>query len=321
MKLNKDALTGINKRKLKMFLFFLLCSFLSWTISKLSDSYESNVKFKVVYTNLPDSLLLDPEVSPQLPAKVKASGFTYLGYAISAKPIALNLQSLKVNQGDYYLNDTEVRRQLNNALSGGITLIDVLENEHLVAAYQVDSKKIPVELDLDLNLAPNYFIQDGLKITPDSLVIKGPKQQLIKIDKAKTEPLRLQSVNQNFKREVAILPFDESFNNVEITKQVITVSGLVEKFSEKEFMVNIKPLHVPEGYQLKMFPNRVKLVCKANVKQLKELDANDFDVFVDYATKEDTEGQTLYVEMGKDPEGVYSVRLLDNKVEFILEKQ
>ncbi|NJB35863.1 hypothetical protein [Croceivirga sp. JEA036] len=320
MKATKDIKKLVDKRKFKVFSLFLLCSFFAWTINKLSEAYESSVSFNVAYTQLPDSLMLPPDAQPLIPAKVKASGFKYLGYAMSAKELQLNLSQLREGRTGFYLTNAEVKRQINQQLPSNIALIDLLEEEHQVKAMLVDAKKVPVILALDLSLAHNFIMEEAVQLVPDSVLIKGPKVKLDKIHKVVTEKLELHSVNQNFKRQVALKPI-ENGENLEIAATSVTVKGKVVRFSEKEFVVPISPLHVPEGYQLKMFPNTVKLVCKASVDKLKEITEEDFEVFVDYNSKNEQEEQTLYIELGKDPEGVYSVKLVQNKVEFVLEKE
>lgn len=320
MKATKDIKTLVDKRKFKVFSLFLLCSFFAWTISKLSGVYESSVNLNVLYTQLPDSLMLPPDTQPLIPAKVKASGFKYLGYAMSTNKLHINLSQLRKGRDGFYLTNSEVKRQLNLQLPNNITLIDILEEEHQVKALLVDAKKVPVVLAMDLSLAQNFIMEEDVQLEPDSILIKGPKVKLDKINKVVTEKLELQSVNQSFNRVVAVQPLQDD-ENLEMATTTVKVKGTVVRFSEKEFVVPISPLHVPEGYQLKMFPNTVKLVCKASVDKLKEINEEDFEVFVDYNSKDEQEEQTLYIELGKDPEGVYSVKLLQNKVEFVLEKK
>src|SRR6056297_929627 len=57
----------------KLFSLFLLCSFLVWFISNLSETYESRAYFTLNYRNLPDSLLLGKNSNSQIEAKLRTS--------------------------------------------------------------------------------------------------------------------------------------------------------------------------------------------------------------------------------------------------------
>lgn len=313
----KQVFEKANSRKMKVFLLFLICSILAWAVSKLSEAYESRAKFDIVYKNVPDSLLSKKNPKRTISAKIETSGFQFLGYAISPKTIQLDVQNVLEQDGGYFLTASTIKSQLENQLPNRISLVELDEPIYWTDLYLVDSKTVPINPRIELELAQNHLLEGKLKLVPDSVQIKGPKKDIEKIKGVFTLPLVLTNVSSNFSERVGLQSLD-SLVNVLLNIEEVNISGKVVRFSEKEFDVTIDTRNVPEGYRLRMFPDHVQLVCKAGIDRLKELKTSDFEVFVDYNSV--SEDKYLFVQLLEEPEGVFSVRLLKDRIEFVLEK-
>jgi len=100
-----------------------------------------------------------------------------------------------------------------------------------------------------------------------------------------------------------------------------TVVGKVSKFSEKVFDVPIQVVNIPEGYQVRTFPNSVTVLCKATIERLKEISASDFEVVADYGQLDGSESSKLFLEITESPQKVYDIKLEENTVNFVLKQQ
>jgi hypothetical protein len=67
-----------SNNKLRVFLLFLLFSFLFWTLIKLSKEYISEVEFGVVYTDVPQNKLIQNEPVDKVKLTLKTTGFKLL---------------------------------------------------------------------------------------------------------------------------------------------------------------------------------------------------------------------------------------------------
>ncbi|NQZ44552.1 MAG: YbbR-like domain-containing protein [Flavobacteriaceae bacterium] len=315
----RKLLVGLNKRKVKVFSLFLLCSFFAWTISKLSETYESRATFRIDYTNYPDTLLLKSNADLYLTAKVRTSGFRFLALGLNQKTIALEVDGVALDGGRYFLEAEEVKAQLDRQLANTITLLELDRQRLYVDLYQVISKQIEIEPQLTLNLAPNHILEGSLRLTPETVTVKGPSSEVRMIKKLKTETFVFEELTEGFSKTLTVLRPDSLANTI-IQPKFVKVSGTVVRFSEREFEISITPKHLPEGYQMRTFPKKVRLVCKAALDDLKTLQAADFTVFADYAVVKDTDSETIDLELGAFPDGLYTVRLLEDEVEFVLEK-
>lgn len=293
---------------------------MAWFISNLSDTYESRAFFTLNYRNLPDSLLLGKNANNEIEAKLRTSGFQFLYYRIFRSQIDIDVSQVEYRSGQYVLSEEVLRRQMDQQLSQNISLLDLDRNVLDVDLYQVDSKKIPVKANLNLKLQQNYILDGKVKISPDSIEVKGPKNEIDTIESIKTAPIQLSDVNESFSTEVSLV-FPKGLDNSIFTEGRATVSGKVSKFSEKVFDVSIQVVNAPEGYQIRTFPNSVTVLCKATVERLKGISASDFEIVADYGQLEGSESSKLFLKITESPQNVYDVKLEENTVNFVLEQQ
>ena len=141
----KKVLHGLNQKKVKVFSLFLLCSFMAWFISNLSETYESRSYFVLNYRNLPDSLLLGDNSSKQIEAKLRTSGFQFLYYKIFKGRMDIDVSQVAYQNGKYVLGQEALRRQMDQQLSQNVSLLELDLKALEVDLYQVETKKIPVQ--------------------------------------------------------------------------------------------------------------------------------------------------------------------------------
>lgn len=316
----KKLLHGLNQRKVKVFSLFLLCSFLAWFLSNLSESYESRADFTINYRNLPDTLLLGKNSENTLEAKLRTSGFQFLYFNFFKKRIDLDVSQVTYQNGKYVLTEAVLKKQIEQQLSQNISLMDLGQSQLNVDLYQVVSKEVPVKADLNLQFQPNYILDGALEITPSHVVVKGPGNEVDTLKSIVTGPIQLANVSADFSREVPLV-FPKGLDNTIFSNGRVKVSGKVVRFSEKVFEVPVQVVNLPEGYQVKTFPNVVTVLCKATVDRLKELSLNDFGVTADYGQLNGADKNILFLKLSKSPENVYDVKLQEPSVNFVLEQE
>lgn len=315
----KKILSGLNRRKVKVFSLFLLCSFLAWFISNLSDTYESRSNFILNFRNLPDTLLLGKHSEEQIEVKMRTSGFQFLYYNFFKKRINIDVSDVKYQNGNYVLDEDELKKQIDQQLSQNISLLDLDRRQLTVDLYQVEARKVPIRANLSLQLEQNHILEGNLQIEPDSVIIKGPSAEIDTIKELWTAPIQLNNVSTDFATE-ALLNFPKGLENSVFSESRVTVNGKVAKFSEKVFDVPVRMINFPEGFQVKTFPSTVTVLCKAGVDRLKEITAADFEVVADYAQLQGTGNNTLFLKIINSPERVYDVKLQETTVNFVMEQ-
>ncbi|WP_190808995.1 YbbR-like domain-containing protein [Flagellimonas sp. S3867] len=316
----KKLLTRASNRKVKVFSLFLLCSFFAWFLSNLSDSYESRANFNLYYNNLPDTLLLGNNSAETIEAKIKTSGFRHFYFNLFNKKINIDLsQSVYANER-YTLTEDALKKQIESQLSQNISLVDLYRDELFVDLYKVASKEVPIKATLDIQFQQNYILEGALIVEPQTVLVKGPPSEIDTLQQVFTSKVQLRNIASDFSEDIPIV-FPKSMNNSIFSISRVNVSGKVARFSEKVFEVPVTVINLPEGFNIKTFPAAISVLCKATIEQLKVMDPDDFEVVADYGQLANSNDNVLFLQLIRKPQKSHGVRLLENKVNFVLEQK
>lgn len=315
----KKMKSGLVRRKVNIFLVFLVCSFLAWLVSRLSEVYTQGTSFDLVYTNVPDSLKLTKTSKDNVDVRLRASGFQFLGFNFKPKRVTIDLSTVDQNGSHYYIPQKVYRKQIQNQLSGAMTLLEVDRDTLFFEFYRVYEKEVPVRSNVTVNLGQNYLMEGKLKIYPKTVVLKGPKNEIEAVNFVTTLKMVLSDLTSDFESRVA-LNKPKSLENTALSNNSVKISGKVFRFSEKIIDIPIKVINLPEGTAIRTFPDAVSVLCKARIDKLKDLRTEDFEVVSNYANVKRS-SKNLVLRLTKKPESVHSAQLLENEVEFILKRE
>ena len=311
-----------DKRKINIFLIFLLCSFLAWLVSKLSETYVDRTTFDLENVNVPDSLLLADNTIKNVDVRLRASGFQFLGLNYNRKNIRIDLSAMTQNQSNFYITQLDFRKQIESQLSASMTLMEIDRDTLLLDFYKLESKEVPVSPNINLNPAQNYLVEGKLAIEPALIYITGPKKELDLVNSVSTSEVELNEISEDFSILVELV-LPEDLKNSELSEEKVRISGNVYRFSEKVIKIPVEVINLPEGTQIKTFPSTLEVLCKARIDRLKDIGPSDFKIVANFQEQQEQrdKNKNLQVSLIEEPSDVYSVQLLKNEVEFILKRQ
>lgn len=314
----KGLLGGLNQRKVKVFFLFLLCSLFAWTLSQLSENYNSRANFELQFFNFPDSLLLKDAEPLNIDLKLNTSGFKFFGYGLSTRKLRVDVSEIERDDKGYYLSENVLKPQFEKQFSNNVSLIELGKRRIYVPLYKVVTKAVPISPNITLDLEPNHILEGTLVLDPPQALLKGPIEEVGTMGKIQTAPYIFEGLNTSFTKTLAIEKPQGLANTVLLTNTVV-IQGEVVRFSEKEFTISVETTNEPQGYKIRTFPKEVQLICKASVERLKRMKPTDFQVIVDYSNA--TSGKnTLLLNVARTPEGTHAVTLIQKEVEFVLEQ-
>jgi len=316
----KKIKSGLNKRKVKIFLLFLVCATLAWFISNLSEEYTSNSQFGLLYENVPDSLFFTSASKNVVELKLRTNGFQFLGLNSIKKNLKIDLSEVDQAHNKYFLQQSVFRKQIEKQLPGSVSLLEVgLKDTLFLDLYKLHTIEVPVKSRLNLKLEQNYVLGSPLQIEPESISISGPKSEIDSIKYVGTEVVDLLNVTDNF-QQILSLKLPAGLTNTKFSEKKVTVTGEVFRFSEKIITLPVEVLNLPTGMEIRTFPDKVSVLCKAKIDALKQIDASSFKLVADY--KEIKEGNSiLQLRLTEKPKNIYSAKLMETEVEFILRRK
>ncbi|MDX1779523.1 MAG: CdaR family protein, partial [Thermodesulfobacteriota bacterium] len=274
--------TAVDKRKLQIFLVFLLCSFLIWLISKLSENYTERTSYELVFVRVPDSLLLTKASKDNISARIQTSGFQMLSSGFKRNQINIDVSQARIRGNRYYISPAVYRRQMEQQLSGSVSLQEIDSDTLFLEMYALMARKVPVRADVEVALAQNYMMKGEVQVRPDSIIIRGPENEVQNIKEVTTEEVELLDLDKDFSREVA-LNLPEMGTSISMEVEKVLIQGEVFRFSEKLLEIPVQVLNQPEDVEIKIFPNTISVLCRAELEQLKTLEPSQFTLEVDFS--------------------------------------
>ncbi len=199
-------------------------------------------------------------------------------------------------------------------------LIEMMSDTLFFDFQEVITKKVPVKPRIQINLAQNYMLDGELVIIPDSIVIKGPRNQVDSIINVLSAKIDLTQLTSNFSKKIAIV-IPEELTNTSFSNESVTISGKVSKFSEKKITLQIEIVNLPKDMIVQTFPKKVDVICLGTLEALKELNIADFQVVADYNELRNNNAKKLSLKLRKKPAKLYSAILEETAVEFILKRK
>lgn len=293
---------------------------LIWLLITLSKEYVTTITFMVDYKKLPQNKLLQATPIKEIKLQVKATGFKLIRANILKKPIELHANNLlKKSSNLYYFLAKNQHQNIQKQLISQLKLQTISPDTIYLDLGSLTSKKVAVKPTLDIAYKIGYDVLEKIKLTPDSLLISGPKSQVENIKLINLKTLKLKDVKADFTQKVAIkkpinseaIKFDTNF---------VTISGKVEKFTEGSFTVPFKITNISDTTQLKTLNKTVEIFYIVGLSNFNKIDENSFVVACDYSVSEKNNLSYLIPKVVAKPALIKSFRIVPNKIDFLIQK-
>ncbi len=307
-----------SNKKLRVFLLFLFLSFLFWTLIKLSREYISEVEFGLVYTDVPKNKLIQNEPSEKIKLTLKTSGFKLLRYGFKQKSLEYTLTEIDKKSGSEYYSETSSNINFLQAQLSAETVVLNAEPDTLFFDLGVrKSKQVQVISKVNFEFKTGFNFVEPVEIEPKMLTISGPEKVIDTIDEVYTEDIVLQDLSASFSRKVKVLSPNAA---VEISEQEISVIGGVDKITDGSFTIPFEVINLPRNYLISTYPKEVKVVFQVALKDFNKIPENSFRVQCDYKQSEDNNLDYLIPQVVEKPEIIFDVKVVPNKIEFLIKK-
>lgn len=307
----------LKKSNLQTFGFFLLFAALVWVLVQLSKDYTQVMPIPLEYVNPP----MDKSIAEEKPAyaeiRMQDKGFSILYFQLFTPELQIDLEKAREEDGQLIYSFEDNREDIARQLD-----IDFEETRFLLEELIIDFqpkklKRLKVVPRLNLSYAVGYSANEEIRLNPDSINVSGPASIIDTLSEIKTFPLEKSDINDDIKGEITI--DTTGLGMLSFYQTEVTYNLEVEKFTEGQVQVPVEVQNVPEGVNLNIFPQEVKLFFQVNLKQYHLVHPEDFSVVCDF--EDITEGQDyLLAELVRKPDFVTNIRLSERKIQFIIKR-
>ena len=310
---------GSSNKKLIQFFVFLLLSFVIWSIQLLSEPSIRLVRFSYEVTGVPQGMYWSQENQDQLEVQVLSNGFSWLKLLLDRPTLKIDLSNAVEDQGIFFLEEQALLEQLNAKVSRNYTFEATLLGSGVkVKLFRQRLKKVPVQLS-SMGNRPSHYVLFRPTISPDSVWISGPATAVDTLSYVRTSSVDL-SVDKEDIEEVLSLDVPEGYGITADPQQVLFTGHWV-KYAEHKIEVPVEVLGLPEGWTAKTFPNKVEVLFRAPIEQVKRPMSSDFKVFVLFEQAQAEKGKVLWaLDLQVVNPAIERAYLSTQRVELIVQK-
>jgi YbbR domain-containing protein len=309
-------------RRVITFLICLLISVFFWSLMTLAKEYSITVRFPVDYVNLPTDKVISNNLPEAVDIEIRAKGFNLLAYKFSQRheTIAIDINDAKPlgNKNVYYLLSNSRTDKITSQFSNDIHVLKISPDTMFINFNKKVSKLVPVKFNLSLIFNKQYNLTDSVSIQPQYITVAAEAEVISKIDFVETQPMVLKNISNSATIKLPIIKAPE-FKHVEFSTMSVKATINVTKYTETSLELPVEIENLPPAYTFKAFPDKVEVKFNVAFKNYEKITPSDFRAIVDYK-KIEQESNKLKVQLVKIPEGIRNVKLVTEKVEYIISK-
>jgi len=316
--MTKQFKSPFKNTKLKPFFFFLFLATLFWILTKFSREYTATTTASINYINIPKTTLVTDGSLKEITFDLSANGFEFLLYKLRKPSVDVDLRRYyKEGQMKVTIPKNELVKLVSSHLNADLAINNISVEELSISLDTIVSKKIPVFVKTNFSYKDGFKPIDSIKISPDSIVVSGPSIYLEAIDFAETIEVSENNLDKTFLKTVEIQNFVNK--KVSFEPQEVSVSVNVAEFSQKEMVLPIAVINIPEGTSIKLIPNIVSMSFNVSVDDFTEITEKDFKLVCDYAQR-DIEENFMIPNLIKSPPGIINIEFDPKKIDYLIFK-
>src|SRR5690554_6716093 len=244
-KVSKQIKNLLSRPKALMFLMFLVLSFFIWFLITLSDTYVSQLNFKVSYTGIPQEKLVLGTPKKTLKATVQATGFKLLTYKLFRQSVELPYVDFRKQDSSNYMLAIDVESAINRQHKSLMVKRMDLDSLKLNLGENI-KKYVPVIPRLFFSFEEDFDLSDSIQIKPDSIWVRGPEDIVAKVDRVHTIIKNYKNVHDSIDGIIA-LQIPDSLHSLEYETEQVTLNVPVERYSEKLLELEVQVKNLPKN--------------------------------------------------------------------------
>jgi hypothetical protein len=308
-----------NQRKIpKSFFVALIVTVLFWSLTKLSKEYQTVISFPVEYINIPQDKLIQSEPIQSIEVQVKASGFKLFGTSVFKKKIKLDVKKIKrKTNSDFYLLLENQKIDIQNQVSNDFVINAIEQDTIYLDLGQLTSKKVALKGTYDFTYKLGHHLTNQVVITPDSILVSGPKRQIDTLRYLYLENLELKDIYKSIEQKLQV---SEISNAIKFNTKEVKIYGEVDRFTEGNLELPFEIINLPDSIAVTTFPKKVKVFYQVGLTNFNKVNIGSFKVVCDYNNSLSNNLNYLIPKVVVKPRFVTSVKINPNKIEYLIQK-
>jgi YbbR domain-containing protein len=310
-------LSATERRRASAFITCLVLALCAWIVVTLSTTYNYNVREILAFKNAPLKRAFHSLQSDTVSVTVKGSGWQMLLSKINEQNHIIKVDLSKLDSEAYVVLSAQLA-EINSekALDNQITAItpDTLYFDFTNRSV----RRVPVQLVKSVKYQQQYTQSGDVIIKPAYVTISGPSNRIDKIKYWRTDSLSLKNIGENVSTQINLEASAEG--NISIYPKTVQVNIPVDEFTEKTLELPVKLVGNVDFFNVKVFPQKVKVTITTSLNRYTELDEDLFEAQADLNLWRVYGYNTLPVKVTRLPAYCKIVNVEPRNIDFIVKK-
>lgn len=304
-------------------LVFLLCLFISfgcWMAIMQNKTYEVWVNYPLQYKNAPPDVELYADLTTSLNIRVRdkaKSVFPYRHRNFRPAVVDFNNSDLvTLNGNNYTISFTNVFEEgIKQNFAQSTVIVDYFPKDLSFEVVPVNSKKLPIKLNVDVNYRKQFHLSDSISMLPDSITLYARQSVLDTINEVNTHLLKASNLNDTLKTSLGLsLP-----PRTKAVPKKIDITIPVEAYTEGSQNVPVTVKNLPKKLKVRTFPEQIKVKYLVGISKYSDIEAKDFGISIDYDKLIESRSKNEFVDLDYYPSDVKNCKLYPPSVEWMIE--
>lgn len=310
-------LSAIERRRLSAFITCLVIAILAWVFTTLSNPYKFSVKQAVVFKNPPQKRAFHPLQPDTVNAIVQGTGWQMLFFRMNEdkKPITVDLHT--IDPKNYVVLSSQLK-QINAKREPDQEIIAITPDTLFFDFSSRTVKRVPVELVTSIKYQKQFAQSDNIVVKPRYVTISGPAEVLKNITSWKTDSIKINDANEDYYGRVKVQGVKEG--NLSVLPRTIMVNIPIDEYTEKTIEVPVRLINNHNYYDVKVFPQKVKVTFTTSLTNYPDLSEDDFEAVADLELWRHSGYSVLPVRVTRMPSYSKVVKIVPQNIDFIIKK-
>lgn len=300
--------------KVVVLIISLLVALVVWGVMKLSLQYRYVYHYNVELSSPMKGRVFKSVSQDPLTIRGSSSGFYLLrhkfhsrkkGVILSFRADTSALRPLAGKEDAFYILSSQISDKAREKLDGYLEVDEVVQDTLVFIFPKTFQKKVPVCLKADLSFKTQYMPFDRVSLKPDSVLINGEESIVKAIDSVFTEKISAHSLRRSIQGEADIEPI----NGVQMSETKTVYHLTVGRYVGRSLVLPVEVKNLEEGARMVLVPSSVTISFKEEYGRKRNISAQDFAAYVDYAQAASSASGKAKVVIDWIPEGVYGLSI------------
>lgn len=303
------------RRRLSAFITCLVLASFAWLITALSKQYNYVVKRAITYKNTPQKRAFHSLQADSLNITISGSGWQMLVSRMNDHDTSVTIDLQSLEKENYVVPSLQLKH------------IQDKDSPHDVASISPDTlyfdfsdravKRVPVRLLSSITYQNQFAQSNNAHINPSYVTVTGPASRINKITYWNTDTLKANDIDETIRTNVTM---QQGEGNISMYPKSVSVVVPVDEFTEKTLQIPVKLINNKELYNVKVFPQKVKVTFITSLKRYAETDENFFEAESDLDLWKQKGYGVLPVKLTRIPPYCRIVGIDPPNIDFIIRK-